>query len=164
MTRGHGYEPPEPPQSGSQNPEGRFRLGGAVPAESRLLLTPDFGLQALRLSVGLRNMASIGRSLLRFPRDKFSIDILLEAGKFHERRASQSVTHPSLHGPRANRAIELHRGLVPIQHAPLQPPTTFAHCDTGEVLQQGLADIKAAMCGCDVQVFQVEALPAPQVE
>jgi hypothetical protein len=55
---------------------------------------------------------------------------------FDERIARDALDAPFVHADRAHRAVEVDRGLVPVEHRPLEPSATAVERDAREVPQQ----------------------------
>ena len=75
------------------------------------------------------------------------------AGGAARRRSGRRSTRPSA-GPQG--PVEADRGLVPVEHRPLQPAAAALDGQPGQHGQQRLADPPAAVLGLDEDVFEVE--------
>ena len=69
---------------------------------------------------------------------------------------------PLAHAARAERFVEVDRGLVPVEHAPLHPAAAPLVGEAGEVQEQRLAQTAATKLGLHKQILQVEARPGEE--
>src|SRR5579862_7893222 len=64
---------------------------------------------------------------------------------------------PLIHGDRAQLAIELDRGLVPIQHRPFQPPAAPADGRRSEPRQETAAYTEATSLGAHIEILEIDS-------
>lgn len=69
--------------------------------------------------------------------------------------------HPLIHRPGPNLPVELDTGLIPLEHAPLEPPSANLDHLRSQELEQAEAVTLAARVRLHVQVFQVDARRGP---
>ncbi len=79
-----------------------------------------------------------------------------EALSCDERVATESIDRPFVHRDRSESAIEVDRGLVPVENSPLQPCVTPLDRDLSERHQQGFAQTRAAVFRHDVEILEIE--------
>src|SRR5665213_143436 len=77
-----------------------------------------------------------------------------------QRVAVQAVARPPGHGPRPDGPVEAERGLVPIQHRPVDPGAALRPSLAGQRGQERGAHAAAAGLRSHVEVLEVDAEPA----
>lgn len=77
-----------------------------------------------------------------------------------QRLARGAVDGPLVHRDRAHRLVEVDRGLVPVEHPPLEPAVATLNAAAGQRDQQVAAQPRPAVGGVDVEVLEVDAVAA----